>query len=106
VTPVARLADIPDPGVLGVKLPSGERVCLVRRGSQVSAFHDECPHSGMPLSEGEVVGSCELECSWHGARFDCATGAVRQGPADEPLVRYGVRIEGEDVLVGERVVDG
>jgi nitrite reductase/ring-hydroxylating ferredoxin subunit len=105
MTLVARLADIPDPGVLGVTLPSGENVCLVRLGSLVSAFHDECPHSGMPLSEGEVVGSCELECSWHGARFDCATGAVRRGPADDPLVRYEVRVDGENVLVGERVAN-
>jgi len=100
---VARLTDIPDPGALGVALPSGENVCLVRRGRDVSAFLDECPHSGMPLSEGEVIGTCELECAWHGARFDCATGAVRQGPAEEPLVRYEVRVDGEDVLVGGRL---
>ena len=98
---VARLSDIPDSGVLGVTLASGERVCLVRCGDEVSAFHDECPHSGMPLSEGEVVG-CELECAWHGARFDCVSGLVKQGPAEDPLTRYEVRIEGDEVLVGER----
>jgi nitrite reductase/ring-hydroxylating ferredoxin subunit len=103
VTVVAKLTDIPDPGVLGVTLPSGENVCLVRRGGEVSAFHNECPHSGMPLSDGEVVGACELECSWHGARFDCATGAVKRGPAEESLVRYEVRVDGEDVFVGGRL---
>ena len=85
------LADIPDPGVLGVRL-NGQAICLVRVGEQVSAFPDECPHSGMPLSAGDVVRGCEVECSWHGARFDCATGALRNGPAEEGLVPIPVRV--------------
>jgi nitrite reductase/ring-hydroxylating ferredoxin subunit len=70
----------------------GRAICLVRIGDRVTAFADECPHSGMPLSAGDVVHGCELECSWHGARFDCATGALRQGPADEGLVPIPVRV--------------
>jgi len=37
---------------------------------------------------------------WHGARFDCLTGVVQQGPATDALTPYPVRIEGDRVLVG------
>ena len=70
----------------------GRAICLVRIGERVTCFPDECPHSGMPLSAGEVVHGCELECAWHGARFDIATGALRHGPADEGLVPITVRV--------------
>lgn len=98
---LAALSDIPDPGVLSVRW-DGRAICLVRVGNQVSAFVDECPHAGMPLSEGEVVGGCELECSWHGARFDCASGALLHGPAGEGLVAVPVRVVDGRVL-GDRV---
>ena len=85
------LTDIPNPGVMSVSL-GGKAICLVRVGDRVTAFPDACPHSGMPLSAGDVVRDCELECSWHGARFDCATGALRYGPAEEGLVPIPVRV--------------
>jgi 3-phenylpropionate/trans-cinnamate dioxygenase ferredoxin subunit len=94
--------DIPDNGTLSVTLPSGERVCLIRRGNQVTALRDECPHQGMPLSAGEVLPDGTIECLWHGARFDCSTGALRRGPAEEDVQAYSVRVEGDQVLVEER----
>jgi 3-phenylpropionate/trans-cinnamate dioxygenase ferredoxin subunit len=94
--------DIPDDGTLSVTLSSGERVCLIRRGDQVSALHDQCTHQGMSLSAGEVLPDGTIECAWHGARFDCVTGAVRRGPAEEDVKAYSVRVEGDMVLVAER----
>lgn len=99
---VASVTGIPDHGTLSVTLPTGVPVCLVRRGDQVSAFRDECPHQGMPLSAGEVLEDGTLECPWHGARFDCATGALRRGPADHDAERFEVRVEGGRVLVALR----
>lgn len=94
--------DIPDGGTLSVTLSSGDRVCLIRQGGQVSALRDECPHQGMPLSAGEVLPDGTIECLWHGARFDCATGALRRGPAEEGAQAYRVRLEGDSVLVESR----
>lgn len=85
------LEEIPDPGVLRVDV-GGRPICLVRVGSEVTAFPDECPHAGMPLSEGEVIGGRELQCAWHGARFDVATGALRGGPAEVGLAPIAVRV--------------
>ena len=97
-----RLNDIPDGGTLSAVLASGERVCLIRQGDKVSALRDECTHQGMPLSAGEVLPDGTIECPWHGARFDCVTGALRRGPAEEDVPAYAVRVEGELVLVEER----
>lgn len=91
--------DIPDGGTLSVTLSNGERVCLIRRGQQVSALHDECTHQGMPLSAGEVLPDGTIECPWHGARFDCVTGALQRGPAEKDVAAYVVRVEGDSVLV-------
>jgi nitrite reductase/ring-hydroxylating ferredoxin subunit len=91
--------DIPAGGTLSVLLPSGDRVCLIRRGDRVNALHDECTHQAMPLSAGEVLEDGTIECAWHGARFDCATGAVVRGPAEDAVRVYEVSVQGETVVV-------
>jgi len=100
---VARLEDVPEMGVLGVEGPGGRGVCLVRFGDHVTAFADECTHQAFPLSAGEVRPDGTLECVWHGARFDCLTGAVRREPATDPLTVYPVRVDDGRVLVGTPV---
>ena len=51
------------------------------------ALHDACPHRGMPLSHGRFDGQ-EVECSYHGWKFDAHTGQCRLIPsltADQKL---------------------
>jgi 3-phenylpropionate/trans-cinnamate dioxygenase ferredoxin component len=107
---VARLSELAEDGVLPVALPTGERICLVRCGGVIAALADECTHQAMPLSAGEVQPDGTIECAWHGARFDCRTGAVRQGPAEEAVRTYDVRIEDDKIEVAaqarlERLTD-
>jgi len=99
---VASVGEIPDNGMLSVSLPSGEQVCLIRRGYDVSALRDECPHQGMALSAGEILPDGAIECAWHGARFDCRTGAVVRGPAESDAVLVQVRVDNGRVLVADR----
>jgi len=99
---VAGVDEMPETGVLGVDGPGGQSICLVRFEGQVSAFADECTHQAFPLSLGEVRADGTLECVWHGARFDCLTGAVRREPATNDLTRYAVRVDGDRILVGPR----
>lgn len=83
-------ADV-QPGQLRVaSLPNGTRLCVGRHEEGIFAVKDECPHAEFPLSEGTLYANGELECCWHGARFDCRTGAVLRGPAEDPLVRFEV----------------
>jgi 3-phenylpropionate/trans-cinnamate dioxygenase ferredoxin subunit len=96
---VASVDQIPDGGLLGVTGPDGKAIVLVRFGDRVHAFMDECTHQAFPLSAGEVSADGTIECVWHGARFDCATGAACRPPAVEPLTMYDVKVEGGRVLV-------
>jgi 3-phenylpropionate/trans-cinnamate dioxygenase ferredoxin subunit len=99
---VAGVDEMPETGVLGVDGPGGQSICLVRFEGQVSAFADECTHQAFPLSLGDVRADGTLECVWHGARFDCLTGAVRREPATDDLTRYAVRVDAGRILVGPR----
>jgi nitrite reductase/ring-hydroxylating ferredoxin subunit len=98
---VARASDVPPGTLRAVVLPDGTRICLANVGGKVVAVHDECPHQEFPLSEGTLLGDAVLECAWHGARFDCLTGAVLHPPAEQPLRRYDVAVEGDVIFVGD-----
>jgi 3-phenylpropionate/trans-cinnamate dioxygenase ferredoxin component len=94
--------DIPDQGTLSVVLEDGTNVCLIRRGSHITALRDQCTHQGMPLSAGEVLDDGTIECPWHGARFDCVTGEVRRGPAEDNVEAFRVVVTGDAVQVEPR----
>ena len=58
------------------------------------ATQAKCTHRGGPLNEGKLEGST-VTCPWHGAQFDVCTGAVRRGPATQPVRTYCVITEGK-----------
>lgn len=99
---VARLAEVAEGFPLAVTLPDGTPVCLVRDGDAVHAVEDRCPHRDFPLSGGDVVAPCVLECPWHGARFDARTGACLAGPATDAIGTWSVVIADGAVYLGAR----
>ena len=99
---VASLAEL-EPGVpLSVETASLGTICVGLVGDDVVAFVDRCTHREFPLSAGEILDDGTVECPWHGARFDCRTGAVARGPADRPIAAFETRVVGDDVLVRSR----
>jgi phenylpropionate dioxygenase-like ring-hydroxylating dioxygenase large terminal subunit len=50
------------------------------REGHAFALHDACPHRGMPLSCGGFDGQ-QVECSYHGWRFDAHTGQCQLIPS-------------------------
>ena len=94
---VAHVDDIPDTGLLPVRLPSGLGVCVIKSGGVITAARDVCTHQAFPLSEGELEGG-RLICAWHGAEFDCRDGRVQRGPAEDNLAMLDVRV-GEDGMI-------
>lgn len=97
---VARLADVHDQVPFGVTRANGERVCLIRRGHLITAVQDVCTHQEFAMSAGDILSDGTIQCAWHGARFDCATGEVRQVPATKPLPVYEVKVEDGQILIG------
>ena len=76
------------------------RIALVRIDDEFYAIGDTCSHEDYSLSEGEVLAEeCEIECWKHGSTFDLRTGEPQTLPATKPVPVYGVRLDGDDVMV-------
>ncbi len=58
----------------------GTGVVVIRKGVEVYAFEDTCPHAGWRLSEGELVDG-RIECPGHGWQFSLTNGACADVPA-------------------------
>ena len=65
------------------------RIALARTERGYAAFDDRCTHRGGPLSDGTLTCGV-VQCPWHGSQFDVESGAVRSGPAKEPVGTYEV----------------
>ncbi|MEO7328966.1 MAG: Rieske (2Fe-2S) protein [Minicystis sp.] len=83
------LADLPE-GAPTLRKVDGHRFVCVRRGEEVDALDDRCPHQGYPLSQGSVRDGV-LTCEWHNWKFELGTGACTFG--GEPVRRYPTRVE-------------
>jgi 3-phenylpropionate/trans-cinnamate dioxygenase ferredoxin subunit len=94
---VASISELPVGGLLGVNV-AGDRLVLARTESGVRAFQGICTHQYAVLAEGEIEKGV-LWCPYHGAGFDVDTGEPVCLPATEPLRRYEVRVDGEEILV-------
>jgi 3-phenylpropionate/trans-cinnamate dioxygenase ferredoxin component len=94
---VAKISEIPQQSIKRVDV-AGKRIALFNLGGHFYALADDCTHEGGPLSEGEIQGG-EVECPWHGARFDIKSGKVTLDPAADDVARYNVRVSGEDVEI-------
>lgn len=75
----------------------GHDVLLVRLGTKIMAYRNQCPHLGMPLDRGPMEGTV-ITCPWHGFRFDLLTGECRTAPHVQ-LEPFPVRVEGQRVWV-------
>ena len=63
-----------------------------------AAFDDTCTHEECSLAEGDLEGD-RVVCFCHGSEFDIRTGAVLQGPADQPVRVYETRVAGGELEV-------
>jgi len=106
--PVASISDLTEGTVLQRVRPSGDAVCLVRHKGEISALSDICTHQHFSMSLGDLLDDGTLQCAWHGARYDCQSGEVKQVPATAPLPVFQVRLDGDTILVGPRCerIDG
>lgn len=95
---VAKTSDLSDGEIMLVEVGE-ERIALSRIDGSFYAIGEVCSHAEGPLSDGTVDDE-EVECPWHGSRFNLKTGEVTSPPADEAVTRYAVRLESDDVLVG------
>ena len=89
---VAKVDDVP-PGSATVVDVKGVEVALINSGGQYYAIGNECTHAAGSLGEGDLVEENQIECPLHGSVFDVTTGEVVNGPADEPVPTYEVKVD-------------
>jgi nitrite reductase/ring-hydroxylating ferredoxin subunit len=86
------------PGQTKLVRLDGRRVLVYNVDGTFYATDSECPHAYGPLEDGDLEGHVVV-CPLHGSRFDVTTGAVVEGPADEPLQTFRLVVDGDIVRV-------
>lgn len=76
----------------------GKRIAIFHVDGNVFALDDMCSHKGAPLADG-IVTKDSVTCTWHGATFALANGAVLGGPTGMAIASYPVRLVGDDVEI-------
>ena len=81
----------------GVEL-DGRRVLVVNLDGTLYAWDGTCTHEEADLSTGFLLGD-RVTCPLHLSQFDLTNGEAVTPPATQPLRRYIVKIENEEVYV-------
>ncbi|WP_025272431.1 ubiquinol-cytochrome c reductase iron-sulfur subunit [Haloglycomyces albus] len=88
--PLARTSDVPTGGGIVV----GTVVLVQPTEGDIAAYDARCTHQGTivqaPDDDGVIV------CPNHLSEYDIS-GQVTQGPAEEDLAPFAIRIDGEDI---------
>jgi nitrite reductase/ring-hydroxylating ferredoxin subunit len=86
---ICPLHELADPGAKGFTMGEGDwplRGFVVRRGGNVHAYVNHCPHAGFPLNwspDAFLAPDAPLIlCAMHGALFEIETGLCLSGPCD------------------------
>jgi nitrite reductase/ring-hydroxylating ferredoxin subunit len=98
--------DVPEGAVMHVVDPSGASgfgLILTRRGGEVKAFRNQCPHAGRPLDWAPgrfLIDHGRLVCAAHGASFSLPEGDCVGGPCrGEGLGEVAVEVVGGRVCL-------
>jgi 3-phenylpropionate/trans-cinnamate dioxygenase ferredoxin subunit len=91
-----------------------DQVVVVHTGGEIRAFQGICTHEYFELDKGFLTGNGSvgrngqpagtLTCALHLSRFDLETGEALDPPAELPLARYPVILDGGRILI--EVPDG
>ena len=69
---ICNLNEIPENALLKKEI-EGHSIILIRKNKVVHVIEDQCSHMNYPLSDGELDND-EIECSYHGAKFNIKSG--------------------------------
>ena len=95
---VLDLAELPS-GKTALVTVDGVDVAVFRRGDEVFAIGNECPHQGGSLCDGMVEGDIVI-CPLHGWEFDLRSGVCMTVPG-ESVARFTATVEDGHVFLEE-----
>ncbi len=102
---LCRLGELAEPGSKGFSLgPALREIFVVRRGGEVRAYENACPHTGATLDwvpdQFLSYDRTHILCATHGALFRVGDGFCIHGPcAGKSLVSVAIRLQGDDILL-------
>ena len=108
---ICALHELDDPGARGFTMGRGNwplRGFVVRRGAELRAYLNRCPHAGHALNLRPHVflapGAPLIQCSSHGALFEMENGLCLAGPCPGARLRpIALTINQGYVLVADDV---
>jgi nitrite reductase/ring-hydroxylating ferredoxin subunit len=92
---ICKLNEIPDSGSKTIHFFERE-VLIYKANGLPMATVNTCMHLGGPLiKEGD-----SFVCQWHNAKFDCASGALEDGPegTHDRLLKLPTIVEGDTLM--------
>jgi nitrite reductase/ring-hydroxylating ferredoxin subunit len=95
---VLAVSDLP-PGKGVLVSVDGRDVALFRRGGDILAIGNDCPHQGGSLCDGWAEGDIVV-CPLHGWEFDMRSGACMTVPG-EGVARYTATVEDAAIYLEE-----
>ncbi len=87
------------PGKGALATVNGHDVAVFRRGDEILAIGNDCPHQGGSLCDGWVEGEIVV-CPLHGWEFDMRTGACMTVPG-ESVPSYIATVEDRTIYLEE-----
>ncbi|HXY56398.1 MAG TPA: Rieske 2Fe-2S domain-containing protein [Nitrososphaerales archaeon] len=95
--PAMKFPDLADGSMAPVDV-AGKHILVAKIGGVVSAVSGVCTHEETDLALGFVLED-RVICPLHLSQFDLRTGQVMNPPAEVPLARFNVKIEGDTIFV-------
>ena len=81
----------------GGKIFADQKIVVTQpTAGNFKAFSAVCTHQGCIVAD---VSGGTINCGCHGSAFDAATGAVKQGPATQPLPEKKVTVSGNGITI-------
>ncbi len=92
-----RVSDLPEGTMSAIDL-KGTHILLAKIGGEVTAVSGVCTHQETDLGLGFMVED-RVVCPLHLSQFSLKSGEVMNPPAEVPLKRFNVKIEGDTIFV-------
>lgn len=92
---ITPLSSVPVGGSLNVDLDGRAIVISQPTAGVVTAFSAICTHQGCKVGGRDGV----FQCPCHGSEFSFTTGEPLTGPANIPLDKFAVKIDGPNIVV-------
>lgn len=103
--PVVRTPEL-GPGEMREVVAHGETLVVVNVGQTYYALTARCPGDGVNLArEGRLEGDL-LICPGDGRTYDVRSGECVRPAGAEGLVRYSLRVEDNEVRIGQPIGRG